>query len=69
VLAAACNPDSLIPPSAGLAGADEVITTTPIDSAGRWQEDWEDREQAAPAEGFEDESGAWDEDDEPWSDR
>jgi hypothetical protein len=32
VLAAACNPDSLIPPSAGLAGADEVITgviTTP----------------------------------------
>ena len=29
VLAAACNPDSLIPPSAGLAGADEVITTAP----------------------------------------
>lgn len=27
VLAAACNPDSLIPPSAGLAGADDVITT------------------------------------------
>lgn len=27
VLAAACNPDSLIPPSTGLAGADEVITT------------------------------------------
>jgi len=27
VLAAACNPDSLIPPTAGLAGADEVITT------------------------------------------
>jgi hypothetical protein len=27
VLAAACNPDSLIPPSAGLAAADEVITT------------------------------------------
>lgn len=26
VLAAACNPDSLIPPSAGLAGAEEVIT-------------------------------------------
>jgi PrgI family protein len=38
VLAAACNPDSLIPPSAGLAGADEVITghtgvvTTPPDA-------------------------------------
>ncbi|MFD2415008.1 PrgI family protein [Amycolatopsis pigmentata] len=29
VLAAACNPDSLIPPAAGLAGADEVITTAP----------------------------------------
>jgi hypothetical protein len=29
VLAAACNPDSLIPPSAGLAGSDDVITTTP----------------------------------------
>jgi hypothetical protein len=34
VLAAACNPDNLIPPSAGLASADEVITgviTTPPD--------------------------------------
>lgn len=29
VLAAACNPDSLIPPTAGLAGSDEVITTAP----------------------------------------
>ncbi|EWC64493.1 hypothetical protein UO65_0100 [Actinokineospora spheciospongiae] len=28
VLASACNPDSLLPPSAGLAGAEEVITTT-----------------------------------------
>jgi hypothetical protein len=28
VLAAACNPDSLLPPSTGLAGADDVITTT-----------------------------------------
>lgn len=27
VLAAACNPDTLLPPSSGLAGADEVITT------------------------------------------
>ncbi|MPZ79655.1 MAG: PrgI family protein [Actinophytocola sp.] len=32
VLAAACNPDSLIPPSAGLAGADEVITTAAPDT-------------------------------------
>lgn len=31
VLAGACNPDSLIPPSAGLAGSDEVITTVPGD--------------------------------------
>jgi hypothetical protein len=29
VLAAACNPDSLIPPAAGMAGADDVITTRP----------------------------------------
>ncbi|MEC3974347.1 PrgI family protein [Amycolatopsis sp. H20-H5] len=28
VLATACNPDSIIPPSAGLAGADDVITTS-----------------------------------------
>ncbi|MFE6611965.1 PrgI family protein [Amycolatopsis sp. NPDC057786] len=31
VLATACNPDSLIPPSTGLAGADEVITTAASD--------------------------------------
>ena len=29
VLAAACNPDSVIPPNSGLAGSDEVITTAP----------------------------------------
>ncbi|MBV9163794.1 MAG: PrgI family protein [Pseudonocardiales bacterium] len=29
VLASSCNPDSLIPPTAALAGADAVITTTP----------------------------------------
>jgi hypothetical protein len=29
VLAAACNPDNLIPPNSGLAGSDEVITTAP----------------------------------------
>lgn len=32
VLTAACNPDSLIPPSAVLAGADEVITTAGAES-------------------------------------
>jgi hypothetical protein len=29
VLAAACNPDSIIPPSADMAGANDVITTSP----------------------------------------
>jgi hypothetical protein len=33
VLASACNPDSLLPPSAGLAGADEIITTSGADLA------------------------------------
>ncbi len=32
VLATACNPDNLVPPAAGLAGADDVITTTVTDS-------------------------------------
>lgn len=64
VLAAACNPDSLIPPSAGLAGADEVITgviTTPPEDdtvhsgaagwsadGGGWIGDWDDDENADP---------------------
>jgi hypothetical protein len=46
VLASACNPDTLLPPSAGLSGADEVITTaagdlTDDDLADRafWQAD------------------------------
>ncbi|MEV5301130.1 PrgI family protein [Amycolatopsis methanolica] len=55
VLASACNPDSLLPPSAGLAGADEVITTAsePVDDdPGRWRAD-------AHAE----HEPAWDEDD------
>ncbi|MFD7655350.1 PrgI family protein [Actinosynnema sp. NPDC059797] len=40
VLAAACNPDSLLPPSAGLAGADEVITTAGSDPG----DDYDDRD-------------------------
>jgi PrgI family protein len=32
VLASSCNPDSLIPPSTALAGADAVITTAPSDA-------------------------------------
>lgn len=35
VLATACNPDSLVPPSAGVAGADEVITTAAEDAYDR----------------------------------
>ena len=45
VLAAACNPDSLLPPSSALAGADDVITTTsatdegwPHDMSSSWDE-------------------------------
>ncbi|MCE7011684.1 PrgI family protein [Kibdelosporangium philippinense] len=58
VLAAACNPDSLIPPGAGLAGSDEVITTAP-------DEGWDDtafgRSVFAAAAIPEDED-AWDDD-------
>lgn len=50
VLASACNPDTLLPPSAGLAGADEVITTAgtsdliddDLTDTAFWQdEDWD----------------------------
>ena len=38
ILASACNPDTFLPPSAGLAGADEVITTNDLgeDDEDRW---------------------------------
>ncbi|GHH62403.1 PrgI family protein [Lentzea cavernae] len=36
VLAAACDPDHLIPPNPGLAGSDDVITTAPDDD---WADD------------------------------
>lgn len=46
VLASACNPDTLLPPSAALAGADEVITTAggpdpddDLTDTGFWQAD------------------------------
>lgn len=45
VLASACNPDSLLPVSAGLAGADDVITTSGADFAedvsGEHENDWD----------------------------
>ncbi|MFD9735694.1 PrgI family protein [Umezawaea sp. NPDC059074] len=50
VLASACNPDSLIPPNAGLAGADDVITTAPDD-------EWDDS-----TVGSADEADDWDDD-------
>jgi hypothetical protein len=46
VLAAACNPDTLLPPSSGLAGAQEVITTatssdlTAEDGHAGWRHDY-----------------------------
>jgi hypothetical protein len=43
VLAAACDPDSLIPPNSGLAGSDDVITTAPEPD---WDEDADDYDTA-----------------------
>ncbi|MFJ3779824.1 PrgI family protein [Streptomyces sp. NPDC090075] len=43
VLAAACNPDSLLPPSAALAGADDVITASTAD-----EETWTSSHITAP---------------------
>ena len=53
VLAAACNPDSLLPPSAELAGADEVITT----SASAMADDDGDNDGDGLENGYEDERG------------
>lgn len=57
VLAAACNPDSVIPPNSGLAGSDEVITTAPDEG---WDETAFGRA-AFPTDGeFGEAEGAWD---------
>jgi len=56
VLASACNPDSLLPPSAALAGADEVITTAAFDLAEDEPDRWRADARAEP-------EPAWDEDD------
>jgi hypothetical protein len=58
VLAAACNPDSLLPPSAGLAGADEVITTSGSDDVDNTFPEHDDRT-SAQDEDFDD----WDDED------
>ncbi|WP_409490680.1 PrgI family protein [Amycolatopsis sp. cmx-11-12] len=59
VLAAACNPDSLIPPSAGLAGADEVITTAPDEG---WDETAFGRSVFTTDNEFPEAEDAWDDD-------
>jgi len=59
VLAAACNPDSLIPPSAGLAGSDEVITTAPDEG---WDETAFGRSVFTTDDGFDEAEDAWDDD-------
>ncbi|SER91056.1 PrgI family protein [Actinokineospora terrae] len=60
VLASACNPDSLLPPSAELAGADEVITTTP--TAWFVEDDRDTGPQHDPRMPARDEGGDWDDD-------
>jgi hypothetical protein len=67
VLAAACRPDSLVPPSTGVAGADDVITTAPEpvpspDTADGWAtRDWPpDQSTADPwSDAADDMDGAW----------
>ncbi|MEV4033756.1 PrgI family protein [Streptomyces umbrinus] len=44
VLAAACNPDSLLPPTSTLAGADDIITTS---TAASTEEDWPSAQDAS----------------------
>ncbi|MEV6831264.1 PrgI family mobile element protein [Amycolatopsis sp. NPDC051102] len=58
VLAAACNPDSLIPPNSGLAGSDDVITTAPDDG-------WDDTAFGRTAFAAEDVGSTWDEAEDP----
>jgi hypothetical protein len=56
VLAAACNPDSLIPPSTGLAASDEVITTAPDEE---WDTSAFGRSVLAPDEVADEAKDAW----------
>ncbi|MBE8525768.1 PrgI family protein [Amycolatopsis sp. H6(2020)] len=58
VLAAACNPDSLIPPNSGLASSDDVITTAPDDG-------WDDTAFGRTAFAAEDLDSTWDEAEDP----
>ncbi|MGW5722818.1 PrgI family protein [Amycolatopsis sp. NPDC003865] len=62
VLAAACNPDSLIPPNSDLAGSDEVITTAPDES---WNDDAFGRAAFATEDAFGAAEPAWEDDEDP----
>ncbi|PXY17018.1 PrgI family protein [Prauserella muralis] len=59
VLAAACNPDSLIPPNSGLAASDEVITTAPDEG---WDTGAFGRAAFPTDDEFGDAEDAWDDD-------
>lgn len=59
VLAAACNPDSLIPPNSGLAASDEVITTAPDEG---WDAGAFGRAAFPTDDGFGEAEDAWDDD-------
>ena len=59
VLAAACNPDSLIPPNSGLAGSDEVITTASDES---WDASAFSRSVSTAADESPDGEDVWDDD-------
>ena len=59
VLAAACNPDSLIPPNSGLAASDEVITTAPDEG---WDTTAFGRAAFPTDDGFGEAEDAWNDD-------
>lgn len=64
VLAAACNPDTLLPPSGGLAGAQEVITTASNSTDPDGLTDWGHDYSAGPDDTAQDDWDYHDEDDE-----
>ena len=51
VLASACNPDTFLPPSAGLAGADEVITSPGGQQWDPYSDGWSSGVEGAPDDG------------------
>jgi hypothetical protein len=51
VLASACNPDTLLPPSAALAGADEIITSPGRQQADPYSDGWSRGVEGLPGDG------------------